>query len=111
MSHHQRLLLLCIPAAIACLTGCAGLAGLTDPYQRAGTWNPSHTNEANLRVMVANPADLVHGRGDNLAIGQTAAIAVERLRADKVKPLPDSGVAEVKTVSNGTPSGYGGGTQ
>lgn len=101
----------CILASFACLTGCAGLAGLTDPYQRAGTWNPSHANEANLRAMVANPADLVHGRGDNIAIGETAAVAVERLRAGKIKPLPDSGVAEVKTVSNGTPSGYGGGMQ
>jgi hypothetical protein len=87
------------------------LAGVTDPYQRAGTWTPSHANEANLHAMVANSADLVHGRGDGTAIGQTAAVAVERLRAGKVKPLPDSGVAEVKVISNGAPAGYGGGMQ
>jgi hypothetical protein len=101
----------CIVASIACLSGCAGLAGVTDPYQRAGTWTPAHANEANLQAMVANPADLMHGRGDDTAIGQTAAAAVERLRAGKVRPLPDSGVAEVKVISSGAASGYGGGMQ
>ena len=107
LRHH----LFCILASVVCLSGCASLAGVTDPYQRAGTWAPSHANEANLHAMVANPADLVHGRGDDTAIGQTAAAAVERLRVGKVRPLPDSGVAEVKVISSGAPSGYGGGTQ
>jgi type IV pilus biogenesis protein CpaD/CtpE len=97
----------CILASIACLSGCADLAGVTDPYQRAGTWKPSGANEANLRAMVADPADLVHGRGDNVAMGQTAAVAVERLRAGKIKRLPDSGVAEVKVINNGAPAGDG----
>ena len=51
--------------------------------------------------MVANPADLTAGRGSPLSSGQLAAIAVSRLRTDNVKPLPDSGVAEVVPVASG----------
>ncbi len=81
------------------LAACGADPG--DPYTRAGTWRPERVNDANLRAMVADPHDLIIGRDAPSTAGQTAAVAVARLRADRVKPLPDSGLAKV--VITGTP--------
>jgi hypothetical protein len=91
----------CLLASMLALSACDG-AG--DPYQRPGTWKLTYANDANLRVMVADPGDLVHGRGDGLAFGETAAAAVRRLRQGRVKDLPDSGVAQVKLAGSGATS-------
>ncbi len=90
--------------AACCVSGCSGVAG--DPYARPGTWNIEHVNEANLAAMVVNPGDLQRGHGDGTAIGETAATAIERLRAGRVKSLPYSGVARLSPVNSS-----GGGTQ
>ena len=102
--------MLIVLAATGLLAACHGI---DDPYERAGTWQPNHSNDANLRAMVANPGDLQRGRGDGSSMGDLAAAAVSRLRNDKVKALPDSGVSEVRTMSNGTSNGNGtsGGSQ
>ncbi len=88
------LLLSLIPALSAC--------DLTDPYLRAGAWRPNGANEANLRAMVAVPADLVLAAPQGPADGALAADALNRLRHDNVRPLPDSGVAQIVPVSGGT---------
>jgi carbamate kinase len=85
--------------------GLAGCQNFQDPSTRTGTWKPEHTNETNLQAMIANPADLVLGHGDGSTGGTLAAAAIERLRADKVKPLPASGVAEIKLVNFGNGGG------
>ena len=85
------------------LAGCAS----TDPLTRDGLWQPSGANEANLAAMVANPADLIQGRGAEGSDGQRAAAAVARLRTDHVKTLPDSGIARFSTQSS--PQGGAGG--
>ena len=85
---------------LSLLAGC----NTTDPYMRDGTWRPNDANEANLRVMVASPSDLVQGvpsHGD----GQQAAAALDRYRNDKVRLLPDSAIAKVTPVSSGTQQG------
>jgi hypothetical protein len=68
------------------VTGCA--PDLFDPYTRPGTWRPSGDNDANLRVMVANPHDLVEGTGQTTTTGATAAPPVARVLAGKAYPLP-----------------------
>lgn len=73
-------------AALLAVGGCAGLA---DPFERPGTWRPGGANDANLRAMIANPADLERGEGDARGRGRQAANAIERLEDDKIKPLPD----------------------
>lgn len=94
---RPALLGLCLPWLLA---GCGG-AGLGDPYARQGSWKPEHVNDANLRAMVADPADLLVGRAGAGASGQTAAVAVARLRADRVKKLPDTGIAQISVVGFG----------
>ncbi len=76
---------------------------LTDPYEREGTWRPGHSNDTNLRVMLADPADLVRGVDANGSNGRQATMAVVRLRNDVVKPLPDSGVSDLKTMATSAP--------
>jgi type IV pilus biogenesis protein CpaD/CtpE len=48
-------------------------------------------NEANIAAQVANPADLVHGRGRDGAEGKNAAAAVLRLQTDHDKALLNAG--------------------
>ena len=103
----------CVLASIVALSGLSvsGCDYLGDPYARPGTWTPTGVNTANLQAMVAVPADLQSGRGDDTALGQTAAAAVQRLREGKVKPLPDSALSDVKVSGTGAASAGAGGAQ
>jgi uncharacterized alpha-E superfamily protein len=77
---------------VTLLAGCEAL----EPYQRPYSWHPTGANVANLAAMVADPHDLLHGRGAAVTDGTTAAAAIDRLHHDHVKPLLD--------VGNATPS-------
>lgn len=79
----------------------------TDPYVRPGDWRPLGANAANLRAMVADPADLYQGRAAAASPGDLAAAAVARLRADAVKRLPASSIAEVHVTDTSAQQGYG----
>ena len=94
MNKPSRLLLLLL------LLPC----GCGDPMDHAGTWQARDINTANLAVSVSNKADLVRGQPEDGADGQLAAAAIDRLRADKVKPLN-----EISTLSTGGGGGGGGG--
>ncbi len=90
-------------ALLLSVAGCAG-TGFNDPYARENTWKPEGLNERNLQTMAADPADLRFGAASHAASGQLAAVAVARLRADRVKPLPDSAISEVAVSSGGSTS-------
>jgi len=77
----------------ALLLGTATLAGCaqTDPFNRAGIWQPSGANAANIASMAANPADLTRGRGDPPSNLRTATGAVERLWKGPTAPRANSG--------------------
>lgn len=80
------------------LVACAG----PDPFDREGTWRARHVNDANLRRMIADPAHLDRGVGDDRGRARQAADAIQRLEDDALKPLP-----EVRTSRVG--GGGGGG--
>lgn len=67
------------------VVGCAG----GDPFDREGTWRVRHVNDANLRQMIADPAHLDRGVGDDRGRARQAANAIQRLEDDALKPLPD----------------------
>jgi hypothetical protein len=90
---------------LGALAGCS--MDETDPYTRQGAWRPNGANDTNLRAMLVNPADLGRGVGDGQGNSQQAEAAIERLRADKVKPLPASGIAQI-TVSGSSGAAAGG---
>jgi type IV pilus biogenesis protein CpaD/CtpE len=76
-----------------------------DPYTREGVWRPNAANDRNLRVMVANPEDLVVGAADPRADGQVVAAAVSRYRSGKVKDLPDAAASKVGLIGANNSSG------
>lgn len=79
----ERLAPLLVAAVL--LGGCADVS---DPYRAEGRWRPSGVNEANLRAMLAEPRDVVRGRGTTEADGQRAAAPVERLRGSGQRASP-----------------------
>jgi type IV pilus biogenesis protein CpaD/CtpE len=95
-----RCRLLCLVALILAVAGCEA----TDPYHREGVWRPNDANEANLRSMVAVPSDLVLGASSLDGDGQQAAKALDRVRNDKMRALPDSAVAKIVPIATGSGS-------
>lgn len=85
---------LLLPLLLA-VAGCNRI----DPYTREGVWRPNGANAANLRAMVAVPADLVTAMPAGPADGDLAAEALNWLRHDRVRALPDSGLAQVVPIS------------
>jgi hypothetical protein len=76
------------PALMAGPAPCAPHAGLSDPL----AWDEASFGCAtaqNLRAMVADPADLEHGRELSPAAGDAAFQAIERHRAGQTKGMPD----------------------
>ena len=90
-----------IMLALLALAGCA-LAGCdrVDPYKREGIWRPMGANDANLRAMVTVPSDLVAASRETRADGGRAAAALVRLRNDRVRPLPASGISKLVAVGD-----------
>jgi type IV pilus biogenesis protein CpaD/CtpE len=78
----------------------------TDPLLNPEDWHPTGSNAMNLAAEVDNPADLVRGRQ---SVGGTdggmAALAVQRLRTNHVKPLPDSGISDLRVQSSPSSAG------
>ncbi len=89
-------------AACLLLAGCVGNPITDDPIDKPGTWAPTGDNEANLRVMVANPQDLVAGEA------ATGGLAVEA--APPVGLLLSGKRAALLTGDSSTGSGGGGGS-
>jgi type IV pilus biogenesis protein CpaD/CtpE len=108
MRAHLRLTpaigLRALLAPLALLSGLAGCAS-TDPLLNPNDWHPSGVNEANIAAQVANPQDLIHGRAATGSDGEIASTAVLRLRAGKVKALPDSSLSDLKIGTSPTAGG------
>jgi hypothetical protein len=80
------------------------LAACTDPVDRPGTWNTSAmTNDANLRVMVADPHDLVEGKGQEGSSGAEAAPAVTRLLTGRRYPLTLENTSDLQSAPQSAP--------
>ena len=74
-------------AGLMLLTGCEAM----DPYSRPGMWQPSGAPQGNLAVMLANPYDLVRGRGSDAPERKLGTDPVLRLWDDHVKPFVGAG--------------------
>ena len=80
------------------LAGCDQL----DPMMRTDRWQPSGANAGNLAAMVADPHDLIRGRGDIFRDSNDQALAVTRIDTDQAKAFSGGG------GSSGGSSGGGG---
>jgi hypothetical protein len=76
----------------------------------SGQWRMQGVNAENLAVMVANPADLSHGRGDTGPDRKLSAKAVTDLWANPTAPLPGSDLSGGGSSSGGSSSGGSGGS-
>jgi hypothetical protein len=101
-STHPRIRALAALTAVLCLTGCDAI----DPFKRPGLWRPAGINEMNFDTQVANSRDLRMGHGSTTVDGETAAAPVDRLRRDKMRPLPAASISSIG--SSGGASGGGG---
>lgn len=59
----------------------------TSDYSNTPLGNLGCANTSNLGLMVADPRDLVHGQNPGPADATGSALAIQRYRTDKVKPL------------------------
>ena len=78
---------LTIIATFASLSACAA----TDPYEKSGMWQPTGANARNLAAMVANPNDLIRGRGTSGFPAIQAQPPVTALWSGHLTPLPAGG--------------------
>lgn len=92
---------LMLVASLLATPACEAL----DPFHRESAWRPGGTNEDNLAAMLDEPRDRIRGTAPANAQGQRAAAAIERLRTDRVRALPDSGIARIVTLPSGSQGG------
>ena len=84
-----------------CLVALGGCQNVTDPYMREGVWRPNNSNGLNFELQVARPADLLARREAMDSDGESAAAAVDRLRKDKIRPLPASSLSPIGSSGGG----------
>ncbi|QEO17611.1 hypothetical protein [Acetobacter vaccinii] len=90
---------LMLPFAVGCST--------MEPLDQSYHWRPLGVYDANIAAMAERKSDLVSGRPLGPSDGHQAAEAVQRWRDGKVRKLPNTGLAEVKS-SGGDDQGESG---
>lgn len=86
------------------LTACQDM----DPYTRTDMWQPSGANAGNIAAMVANPYDLIRGRGVTIVDSKESNIAIGHIWSDTPKALLDPGGASSSGgIGGGSASGSG----
>ncbi len=94
----RLVLLLLLPLLAACGAGNP-LTG--DTIDRPGTWQPTGDNDANLRVMVANPRDLAAGVGAANSAANAAAPPVGLLLSGKRAALLSESTGTASALPQG----------
>lgn len=94
-------------AFVASLLALAGCGDQRDPYLRTDVWKPTGANAGNIAAMVANPHDLISGRGITVQNSNEPALAVRNIWLDHPKPFTssDSAGGGGQSGSGGTDSG------
>lgn len=103
---HPRLLIdIALIGLILGLTACQQM----DPYSREDTWQPTGANAGNIAAMVADPYDLIRGRGTDKADGKESSLAIQHINSETPKPLLDPGgqTGSGSSGSSGSSSGSG----
>jgi len=94
----------------ACLLALGGCED-RDPYRRTDVWKPTGANAANIAAMVADPRDLLQGRGATRSDIRSPELAVERVWTDQAKPfIGGSAGSSGGGGGGGSSSGSGGGS-
>ncbi len=103
----------CMSLKLAFFASLLALAGCDsrDPYLRTDVWQPTGANAGNIAAMVADPHDLISGRGSAVQNGNEPALAVSHVWLDQPKPLlgSTSGASASGSQPGGGASGGGSG--
>ncbi len=85
-------LIVVINCGLMSMTSCQNV----DPLTRdRGDWKPAGVNQGNLEAQIVNPADLTIGVSDEGGDANQAAMAIDRLKSDKVKPIDHVGLVTI----------------
>ena len=68
----------------------------TSDYSNTAMSNLGCANTSNLGLMVADPSELQRGREPGAADGTASALAIQRYRTDKIKPLATTSTSSGK---------------
>ena len=91
-------------AAVLVVAACQQI----DPYTRTDMWQPTGANAGNIAAMVANPYDLIRGRGAAKEDSKASNVAISHVWSDTPKGLLDPGGGS-GGGSSGSSGGAGGG--
>ena len=98
-----------MPSVLVLLLFPLGACTPDYPMDKPGTWSLApgsvNSNDANLRVMVANPHDLVEGTRLDASTGAEAAPPVARLLSGQRYPLPAQNASSIDAVTQQQPQG------
>ena len=97
--HARRLIDVALLGIVLVLAACQEM----DPYTRPDTWQPTGVNAGNIGVMVANPNDLIRGRGVSTSDSKSSNLAIGHIWNETPKGLLDPGGNTSSTGSS--PSG------
>ena len=92
-------------ASLVALAGCDS----RDPYLRTDVWQPTGANAGNIAAMVANPHDLISGRGVAVQNSNESALAVSHVWLDQPKSLATGAGGGSSSPSGGGATGSGSG--
>jgi hypothetical protein len=96
-----------LPALLLSLAACSP----DYPMDKKGTWSlppgALNSNDANLRVMIANPNDLTTGASEDGSEGTEAAPPVQRLVSGHRPPLPDTSGTPLGSTGESTSASPG----
>jgi type IV pilus biogenesis protein CpaD/CtpE len=101
---HTTTLQLALLASLIALAGCDS----RDPYLRTDVWQPNGANAGNIAAMVADPHDLISGRGSVAENANEPALTVNHIWSDQPKPLttaPGGGGASGGQTGGGASGG------
>jgi hypothetical protein len=76
-----------------------------EPYTRPGTWQATGANDANLRAMIANPADLTRGAQPATASRGEAAAQAAALLGGRAAPASGDGAGTAGATAPGPARG------
>jgi uncharacterized membrane protein YgcG len=100
--HLFTIVRLSLIGAILALAACQQI----DPYTRDYMWQPTGSVQGNLAAMVANPDDLIRGRGQATEDTKEPTLAINHVWTDQPKTLLDPG----SSAGSGTNGSGGGGS-
>lgn len=104
---QSRTILRCtMLAAVLSVAACQEM----DPYARNDMWQPTGANAGNIAAMVANPYDLIRGRGSDRTDSNEPVLAIHRVNTDRTKALLDPGGDSVSSTGSSGGGGSGSGS-